>query len=337
MRQQTAFFTKLLESVRALPGVSSVAIGGEVPFTGNNSDGSFHVTGTPPAEPGKAPEAVFNAVSPGYFQAMGMPLLRGRDFGTQDDPKQPKTVIIDELLAKRFFPNQDPVGQHLDYEDERPPLTIIGVVPHVRVAAPGERPEYDNMVQTYYCTAQLPQPGMTLLVRSTSANLLNLVAPVRHVVESLDPDLPLSRIRTMDDNVAEDFVAQRSTVTLLGTFAVVALVLASIGLYGVMALSVTQRTRELGIRMALGSSRVAVLNLVMRQGATLVSVGLVLGLVFALVSGRFLSSVLYGVSGADPATLSIVSLVLALAAFLACLLPAQRAARVDPMVALRND
>ena len=338
--KQAMFFSSLLERVRALPGVAAAAVSSGAPFSGDNSDGSFHVTGTPPSLPGKDPEAVFNSVSPGYFQTLGMPISPGQDFGPQDSLNQPKSILVDEDLARRYFPGQNPVGRHLDKDmgsGDIQVMTIVGVVPHVRTDAPGEQSSRENMVQMYFCAAQLPQPDQSLLVRVTSGDPLKLVDSIRRVIRTLDPELPITQVRTMEEGVASDFVAQRSTVVLLSAFAAVALVLASIGLYGVMALSVTQRTRELGIRMALGSPRAAVLRLVMRQGAILVGIGLGVGLVAALVSGKLLSSVLYGVSGADPTTLGAVSLVLAVAASVACLLPAQRASRVDPMVALRNE
>ena len=336
--KRAAFFAALLDQVRALPGVSAAALGDTVPFSGGQSDGGFHITGTPPNPVGKDPESKMGAVSPGYFAAMGIPLLRGRDFGPQDALKQPASILIDDFFARRYFPGQNPVGQHIDSgEDGQPPRTIIGVVPHVRMAAPGEQSIMENMVQMYFCTAQMPSSAMSLVARSSAGKPMDLIGSVRHTVQSLDPDLPLSQVRTLEETVSDDFVAQRSTATLLGTFAGVALLLASIGLYGVMALSVTQRTRELGIRMALGSPRAAVLRLVMGQGATLVGVGLAVGLAAALVTGRLLSSALYNVSGADPLTLVTVSLVLGTAALLACLFPARRAARIDPMAALRNE
>ena len=334
----TVFFAQLVERVRALPGVSAAAVSATAPFSGDESDGSFHVTGTPPEPPGKGPTALFNSVSPGYFQSMGMPLLRGRDFAARDRLGQPMSVIIDESFARRYFSAQDPVGQHLDNNVAgQPPMTIVGVVPHVHTEAPNEQSDLDRMVQVYFCSAQLPRLEMTLLVRSPSGDPARLIEPVREVVRSLDPELPLSQVRTMDEGVAADFVSQRSTAVLLGGFAGVALLLASIGLYGVMALSVSQRTRELGIRMALGAPRAAVLRLVLGQGAALVGVGLSVGLVAALASGRLLASVLYGITASDPLTLAIVPGVLGVAALLACWLPAHRATKVDPMVALRND
>ncbi len=336
--KQAAFFADLLGRVQALPGVTSAAITDSRPFGGGWSDGSFHVTNAPPNPPGKDPSAQQSGVSAGYFEAMKMPLLRGRGFNAADTPAGQAVLVIDDTFARRYFPDQNPVGQHLDgASDGSDPRTIIGVVPHVRIAAPGEQRGAEDLVQMYFCAAQMPSSSETLIVRSATGRPADLIALVHAVVQAIDPSLPLSRVSTMEENVAADFAAQRSTATLLGTFAGVALLLASIGLYGAMALSVGQRTRELGIRMALGSSRAAVLRLVMWQGALLVGVGLAVGLASALVSGRLLSSVLYGVSGADPLTLSTVSLVLGVAALLACLLPAQRAARIDPMVALRDE
>ena len=334
------FFTQVTERLRTMPGVTAVATASTAPFSGDEWDGGFHVTGTPPTRPGQDPEAVMNSVSPGYFQTMRMPLLQGRDFGAQEGRNQPRSIIIDDSLARRYFPGQNPVGMHIDEDagdGDKTPTTIVGVVPHVRTAAPDGQSTTTNMVQMYFCATQLPEPEESLLVRTASGDPLRLVDEVRRALRTLDPELPLSQVRTMEEGVAADFVSQRSTVVLLGTFAGVALLLASIGLYGVMALSVTQRTKELGIRLALGSPRAAVLRLVMRQGAILVGIGLGVGLVAALISGRLLASVLYGVSGADPATLGAVALVLAVAALVACFLPAQRASRVDPMVALRNE
>ena len=338
--KQARFFAALLERIRALPGVAAAATSSGAPFSGDNSDGSFHVTGTPPSLPGKEPEAVFNSVTPGYFRAMGMPIAPGQDFGPQNTLGQPGCLVVDEELARRYFPGQNPVGQHLDKDmgtGDNQVFTIVGVVPHVRTDAPGEQSFRENMVQMYFCAAQWPEPEASLLVRVSSGDPLQLVDPIRRAIRALDPELPITQVRTMEEGVAADFVAQRSTVVLLTAFAAVALVLASIGLYGVTALTVTQRTRELGIRMALGSPRAAVLRLVMAQGITLVGIGLAVGLLVAVASGRLLASALYGVNGADPATLGLVTLVLGASALLACLLPARRASRVDPMVALRNE
>ncbi len=335
--KQTVFFAQLVEGVRAIPGVSAAAVSATAPFSGDTSDGPFHVTGTPPAAAGTEPSASYNSVSSAYFQTMGMPLLQGVGFTVQDGLQQTKSVVIDDSLARRYFAGRNPVGEHLDNSPGNPPMAIVGVVPHVHITAPGERSEVDGMEQIYFCAAQYPRLEMSLLVRSASGDPANLIGPVRKVLASLDPELPLSQVRTMDEGVAVDFAAQRSTTTLLIGFAGVALLLASIGLYGVMALSVTQRTRELGIRMALGAPRSRVLRMVMRQGAVLAGIGVSCGLLAALASGQLLASTLYGVTATDPLTLAGVPCVLGLAALLACWLPAYRATKVDPMIALRDD
>ena len=193
------------------------------------------------------------------------------------------------------------------------------------------------MVQMTYCVNQSNETSTTLMIRVASGDPLRLAGPVRREVLALDPELPVADESTMEMNIAASLAPQRLTMVLLGTFAVLALGLASIGLYGVMALSVTQRTRELGIRLALGAQRSAVMGLVMRQGATLVGIGLLIGLAGALASGKLLASLLFGVGGSDLPTLGVVAVVLAGAALLACWLPALRATKVDPMVALRNE
>ncbi len=338
--KQALFLSQFVAGVRTIPGVSAAAVSADAPFSGNEAYGSFHVTGTPPAPPGEEPSAYRNCISPGYFQAMEMPLLRGRDFTTQDGLQQTTSVIIDDSFARRHFGRQDPVGQHIDKDrcsGDGSVMTIVGVVPHVRTKAPAANSEIDNMVQLYLCAAQAPQAGMTLIARAESGDPASLVAPIRNVLASLDPELPLSHIRTMDENLDTGFIEQRSVTTLLIGFAGVALLLASIGLYAVVALNVAQRTRELGIRMALGAPRRRVLQMVMRQGAVLAGSGLSLGLVGALMSGRLIADTLYGVTATDPLTLFAVPCVLGLAVLLACCLPAYRATKVDPLIALRNE
>ena len=335
------FFDQLLARIRALPGVVSAATGVNVPFDDNEWDTSFHITGTPDYPPGKEPETEFNLVSPDYFRTVGIPLLKGRDFNASDVWGQPKAVIIDETFARQYFPGQDPIGKHLDdnqtLEKNVPPLTIIGVVGRTVNDAPGSDTEAARMVQMTLCAAQSDQNHAMLMIRVASGDPLRLAECVRQEVQAIDPEIPVADVSTMDANISASLAPRRLTMVLLGTFAVLALVLASVGLYGVMALSVTQRTRELGIRLALGAQRSAVMGLVMRQGAVLVGIGLGIGLIGALVSGRLLASLLFGVGASDVPTLGIVGIVLAGAALLACWLPARRATRVDPMVALRND
>jgi putative ABC transport system permease protein len=335
------FYSQLLERVRALPGVVSAATGNNVPFDDNEWDSSFHLTGTPEYPPGKEPQVELNFASPDYFKTMGIPLLRGRDFDAREVSGRPRSVIIDETLARRYFPGQDPIGRHIDdnqtLDPNPPPLTVVGVVGHTINDAPDRDSVLSRMVQMHFCSLQADQGDAMLMIRVAYGDPLRLAEPVRREVLAIDPELPVADVSTMDANIAASRAPRRLTMLLLGTFAGLALVLASIGLYGVMAVSVTQRTRELGIRLALGAQRANVLGLIMRQGMVLVGIGLGVGLVAALAAGRLLAGFVYGVAGNDPLTLGIVSLVLAGAALLACWLPALRATRVDPNVALRNE
>lgn len=343
--RQARFFASLLERVRALPGVAAVATGVNLPFDGSEWDSSFHVTGTPPQTPSERPTAEMNYVSPGYFRLMGIPLLRGRDFGPEDAGlDRPRTVIIDETFAAKHFAGRDPVGAQIDDTfglEERPetPVTVIGVVGRTRNDPPGENNPTDRMVQMYHCAAQRPSTLATLLVRpaNPATDPLTLAEVVKREVQALDSDQPVSGVTTLEKDIAGQLAPRRLTMALLGSFAALALGLASVGLYGVMALGVTQRTREIGIRLALGASRREVFALVLRQGMALVTVGLVLGLLGALGAGRALGGLLYNVHALDPAALATATGTLAAVAALACALPARRATRVDPIVALREE
>jgi putative ABC transport system permease protein len=335
-----AFHAQLLDRVRRLPGVESAAIGINIPFDDSEWDSSFYITGQPKPKPGQEPSAEINIVSPDYFHVMGMPILRGRAFGPEDIAGRPRSVIIDESLAKKYFPNVDPIGQHMDdnqsTEKNPPPLTIVGIVPRTRNEAPGEENvERLQLPQMHYCAAQFGEEAFSLLVKVASGDPMALVPAIKKEVLALDPDQPIASISTMEKNIGGSLAARRLTVTLLGAFAGLALLLATVGLYGVMALSVTQRTRELGIRMALGAARRDVFRLVLGQGVILVSLGIGLGLLGAIAVSRALSSLLYGVGALDVSALAIAIFSLALVALLACWLPARRATLVDPIEALR--
>jgi putative ABC transport system permease protein len=268
-------------------------------------------------------------------------MLRGRNFGSEDRAKQPRAVIIDDVFAARYFAGKDPVGLHLDdnqsLEEHPPPLTIIGVVPHVRSDAPGEEFDRLNLPQMYFCSAQLARHENSLLVRVAGGNPLKLASSVVREVQSLDADQPVASISTMRKDIAESLASRRLTMSLLGSFAALALLLASVGLYGVMALSVTQRTREFGIRLALGAPQEDVFRLALGRGLLLVGIGLLLGLLGAVGAGQALTSLLYGVGGFDPTALLSAIFSLAAVAVLACWFPARRATRVDPIVALRYE
>ncbi|MGH7938749.1 MAG: FtsX-like permease family protein, partial [Bryobacteraceae bacterium] len=361
------FYEQLIRRVEALPGVAAAAIGENVPFDDTEWDSSFHLTGTPPNEPGHEPSAEVNVISVDYFKVLGMPILRGRNFGPEDQPNNaiafqnyetvrtpspdkhassaqsnpPRSVIIDDAFAKKYFAGKNPIGQHIDdnqtNDPNPPPLTIVGVVPHVRPDTPGDEFDRLDLPQMYFCAAQMAVHENSLLVRVKRGDPAAFAPAVVRAVQSIDPDQPVSLIAPMEKNIAESLAARRLTMTLLGAFAALALVLASVGLYGVMALSVTQRTREFGIRLALGAPRADVFRLALGRGLLLVGIGLGLGLLGALGAGRALTSLLYNVGSLDPAALLTAIIALAGVAILACWFPARRATRVDPIVALRYE
>jgi putative ABC transport system permease protein len=339
------FYDQLVEKVRRLPGVSATAAGNNAPFDHHEWDSSFHITGTPPDPHGQEPISEMAIVSPDYFRALGMAMLRGRDFGPEDVSGRPGTVVIDELAAQKFFPGTDPIGKQIDdpvtisdTNQNGVPLTIIGIVPHTRNTAPGEKEDARNLPMMYFSASQFPNVEQNLILRAKPGlNPRSLVSPIKEQIATLDRDQSVSDIATMEENINDSLASQRLTMTLLGVFAGLALILASIGLYGVMALIVTQRTRELGIRFALGASRGDVLRLVLGQGAVLVGIGLAAGLLGAFAASRALRSVLYNVAPLDPAPLISALLTLSLVALIACFVPARRASRVDPIEALRAE
>jgi len=339
------FYDQLLEKVRRLPGVSAAAICNNAPFDHEEWDSSFHITGTPPDRPGQEPVSEMAIVSPDYFRALGMSILRGRDFGLADVSGRPATAMIDELAARKFFPGVDPIGRQIDDpvttgdSNAKPiPVTIVGIVPHTRNNAPGDKVDVRNLPMMYFSASQFAKTEQVLIVRAqTGLNPHSLVAPIKQQIATLDRDQAITEIATMEENIGDSLASRRLTMTLLGVFAGLALALASIGLYGVMALIVTHRTRELGIRFALGASRSDVLRLVLGQGAVLVGLGLAAGLLGAFIASRALRSVLYNVASLDTAAMTGALLALSLVAFVACFLPARRASLVDPIEALRME
>jgi putative ABC transport system permease protein len=336
------FNDQLIERIRALPGVEAAALGLNIPFDNNEWDSSFHITGTPPYPPGDRPEAEINIVTPDYFRVMRMPLLRGRAFTADERANQPRSVIIDESLARKYFPGKDPIGRQIDdnqsEEKNPPPLTIVGVAARTRSEAAGEdNVEQYHWPQMTFAAEQVPSRSNMLLVRVKSGNPLALVPAIKRELQALDPDQAFADVSTMENNIAKSLGSRRMMMSLLGAFAGIALLLASVGLYGVMALTVTQRTRELGIRLALGAQRADVFRLVLSQGMLLVVCGLIIGLLGTLGVGRGLQSVLYGVGGSDAPALSFALFALAIVALIACWLPARRATKVDPIQALRTE
>ena len=343
--RRDAFWMQLLQRVQSIAGVEAAAISSNSPFDDTENDNYFHITGTPPVPSDQRPSAETSVVSPDYFRVMRMPILRGRGFGPEDLPGEKghsRSIIIDESFAEKYFAGKDPIGQHIDDNDtldeHAPPMTIVGVVPRTRNEAPGElNVESLHLVEEYVLASQDPQPENQLHVRTSLRDIGPIVAAVKREVESLDSDQPIGRITTMEEAIAASLATRRLMMVLLGAFAVLALVLASVGLYGVMALTVTQRTRELGIRMALGAERKNIFKLVLQQGMSLMAIGIALGVIGAVAAGRALMSLLYNVGAVDAAAVIAAVTSLVLVALLACCVPARRATRVDPIVALRTE
>jgi putative ABC transport system permease protein len=336
------FFEQLEQKIKGLPGVESVSLSNGMPFLGASED-SFWVAGRPKEKPTDIMMGVLYVVTPDYFRTLGVELKKGRLIDERDRAGSPLVALIDESLAQKYFPNEDPVGKRLEngFGPDETSFEIIGVVEHVKhYGLEGEVPVDP---QFYYAFNQVPEKflpvlsnRMSLAVR-TSVEPLSLVGAVRQQVLAVDSNQPVYNARTMERVVSESIAARRFAMLLMTIFAVVALLLASVGIYGVMSYSVTQRTHEIGVRMALGASVKDILKLIVGQGMLLVGVGVGLGLLAAFLLTRVMSSLLYGVSTTDPLTFAGISLLLAVIAFAACYLPARRASKVDPMVALRYE
>ena len=333
--QPARFYADLLERIRTLPGVRAASAISSVPLGGPNTGTSFAVQGRPLPDQKSMPDADYRFVTPGYFQQLSIPLLRGRDFTERDDSAGSRVVIISATVADRFWPGQDPVGAQVRLGDvvRGPVAEIIGVVGDVRHLSL-ETPEQRPMM--YFPERRAGSPTMTLLV-TTSGNPADLTPALRREVSTMDPGLPLGTVRTMDEVVDAVFAQRRFNVVVLGVFAAAALVLAGIGLYGVMAYAVSQRTHELGVRLALGAQRGEVVRMVLSESLRLVAGGVVLGLGGALLLNRMLSGLLFEVKPSDPASLLAASALLVGIALLGSFVPARRAARVDPMTTLRQE
>jgi putative ABC transport system permease protein len=324
------FYQQLSERVEAMPGVRAAGLTTTVPLAAGAPVNSFSIEGRTP-EPNAIEDAEIFTVSPGYFAALSIPLRSGRLFGSQDGPAAQRVALINEAMARRYFPGRDPLGARISLNDQDW-FTVVGVVGNVRNKTLQQEPP----AQLYLPLAQQARRAMFLAVRTTGEPL-SLVGNVRREVSALDPDLPLADVATMEQRLGNAVAKPRVNVLLLGGFAAVALLLAGIGIYGVISQMVAQRTREIGIRMALGARPGDVLRLMIFQGMTPALVGIVLGLTAAWASSRLLASLLYGVSATDPVSFLVVPLFLAGVAFLAAWLPARRATRVDPTEALRQE
>src|SRR5262245_13583824 len=331
-QQRREFFQQLLQRVEALPGVTRAGAVNMAPMIGGHNWSNFQIVGRPAFEKGKEPPAEVRVATPGYFAAIGTELRKGRLFNARDDAQAPRVVMVNEAFASRYLKGSDAVGQQLRFGDAKAvPTEIIGVVANVM------NEDLDGMEEpgVYFPFAQFPSLG-TLVIRAPGVH--TRIAPaVRNVLAALDPRLPLTEIKAMEQIVYERRSPKEVMMWMLGAFAVMALLMAAVGTYAVMAYAVAQRTHEIGVRMALGALPADILKLVLSRGLSLVLLGVGLGLAGAFAMTRALEGLLYSVSATDPLAFIGVSLLLAMVALLACYVPARRAAKVDPMVALRTE
>jgi predicted permease len=328
---QIHFYQNLAARLQALPGVQSVGFGSDIPWTGYDENTSFDIVGVT-FQSNNSPEARYHFASPDYFKAAGIPLLSGRFFTTSDDAKAPPVVIVNSALAQRYFRGEDAVGKRLDMWGKKG-ISIVGVIGDIKDMpdAPATPPAF------YWADWQFPDGNERVVVLRSTADLISLAAAVTKEVLALDKDLPVTDVKTLDDVGAHAVSTAKFTLVLVGAFAGLAVLLAAIGIFGVISYSVTQRTHEIGIRMALGAQQEDVLGMILRQGAKVTALGVLFGIIGAVTLTRAMRELLYRVSATDPWTFAIVAAVLVAVALAACYIPARRALRVDPMVALRYE
>jgi predicted permease len=326
------FFDQFLGRVKAQPGVESVGAISTLPMSGSGDIISFEIEGRPEPVVSGSVDAEYRIVTPDYFRTMSIPLAKGDGFTERETKDAPNAMLVNETFARRFFPNEAAIGKRINLGDSDQPTwrTIVGIVRDVRL----QNLDVDPYPQMYAALAQSPRRAMTMVVRTTS-DPMHVIPFVRHELTTLDKDQPLYNVRTMQQVMSESTARRRFNMLLIAIFACLGLVLASVGIYGVISYSVTQRTHEIGIRMALGAEARDILKMIVRQGMGMVVLGVGIGLGGAFGLTRVMSSLLFGVSPTDLLTFACVSLILATVALLACYIPARRATRVDPMIALR--
>ena len=327
------FQRRLLDRVRALPGARAAGVGNPVPLDLYVAVFPVNIEGRAPVREGEAPLSGVAVAGPGYFQALGARLLKGRDFTEQDDEQSPRVAVVNETFARRCWPGADAIGQRFSFPGrDNTPIHVIGIVQDGKYRSLSEDPlpfVFTSIKQSY--------AGLTTLVARTDGDPASAIAAIRRELQSLDPHLPAFGAMTLTEHLRLPLFPARVAAAALGGFGLLSLTLAAIGLFGVMSYTVSQRTREIGIRMALGARGLDVLGMLVRQGMTVVALGVALGLAGALALTRMMSSLLFGVGATDPLTFAGVTLLLAGVALLACYLPARRATKVDPLVALRHD
>ena len=350
---RASFYNRLLENIRALPGVESTAAASGLPLGNNGWQTSFVIDGRPAPPRDQTPLMEACLVTPDYFKAMNIPVLRGRVFNDRDDRSHLagrdlsklteverdgagiNSVVIDEEFAKRYWPNEDPVGKRIRMgaDPKAPVAEVLGVVGRVKMESLNQN---SDRVQGYFAFNQIPQGGMTVIIKGAS-DPNQLISSVRGAVREIDPDQPIYSPRTMDDIRAESVAPERLNLTLLSLFAGIALVLAIVGIYGVMSYSVTQRTHEIGIRMAIGARPLDVFKMILSHGMKLALIGVGVGLVGAFLLTRLMATMLFGVQPTDATTYGAISILLIGVALLACYLPGRRATKVEPTISLRYE
>ena len=350
---RASFYNRLLENIRALPGVESAAAASGLPLGNNGWQTGFVIEGRPLPPPEQTPLMEACLVTPDYFKAMNIPVLRGRVFTDRDDRSHlagrdlsklnenqrdiagVNSIVIDEEFARRYWPNEDAVGKRVKLGNaaDAPSLEVLGVVGRVKMESLSQD---DNRVQGYFAFAQTPSGSMTVVIKAAS-DPNQLISSVRGAVKEIDPDQPIYSPRTMDEIRAESVAPERLNLTLLSLFATIALVLAIVGIYGVMSYSVTQRTHEIGIRMAIGARPLDVFKMILGHGMKLALIGVGLGLVGAFILTRYMATMLFGVEPTDATTFGGLSILLTAVALLACYLPGRRATKVEPTISLRYE
>jgi predicted permease len=325
------FYKQLVDRVEALPGVDRVSLASPLPLDAYSSSANVLIEGYVPRSENEKIDVMYTAAAPSYFQTIGTPIVRGREFEERDREGMPGVVIVNEAMARLYWPQEDPIGKRLQLHGPSGPyLEVIGVAKAGKYITLGE----DPMPYMFLPCRQSYKTRMTILIRS-QADPATLAAGLRREVAALDETLPVFGVKTMPQFMERSLWAASNVAGLVGGFGLAALLLAAVGIYGLMSYSVAQRTREIGIRAALGAQPGDVLRLVAKHGMSLALIGIALGLAGALALTRVMSSLLFGVSTTDPMTFAVITLLLAFVAFLACYIPARRATKVDPMVALR--
>jgi putative ABC transport system permease protein len=338
--QITTFYRELTARVQALPGITSASVSTGFPIQGTGFGMGFEIAGKPVADKSQRPNTGFNMVTPGYFQTFGIRITRGRAFTEADSAGGMPVAIVNSEMVKKNFPNVDPLTQRIAIDQLIPGVTdvgpsvtwqIVGVYENVRNGGP----QSEGFSEVDVPFAQSPWPGVSMAVR-TASDPNNMSKSIAAVIRTLDPDLPMADVKSMDHLLEESVGDERFAASLFGGFAFIALALAAFGIYGVMSFAVAQRTREIGLRMALGAGENQVIGLIMKEGMTLGMLGLLIGLLGSYGVGRLMKSTLYGIGSIDPLAFSAVAAILLLSALIACYVPARRATHVDPMAALRD-